>query len=421
MSAQVLDVVVIGGGQAGLGIAHFLKSQGRDFQVLEQGRVGESWRSQRWDSFTLNTPNATNGLPGMPYDGPEPDGFWTASELVEYFERYKAKFNLPVREGVTVTAVSQSPSNGTFTVRLDDPAQGAEEMATREVVVAAGIQRVPTIPDVGSQFPESINQIHASQYRSVDELPAGAVVVVGSGQSGCQIAEDLAESDRTVYLCTSGVGRVPRRYRGRDGLQWWAAAGMWDTQAHELDDPNAQFSAQPQISGVGRYGRTVSLQHMAGQGIRLMGRLTEISDGVLGTDDSLGVNIAKADERSAVVKEMIDAFIEARGIDAPPAEPDERDAPAASGLAESGLTELDLTAAGVGTVIWCTGFTGDFGWIDAPAFKSDGTPIHDRGVSAVPGLYFLGFPWLYKRKSGIILGIDEDAAHLASVIADRLD
>ena len=418
---EALDVVVIGGGQAGLGIAHYLKEQGRRFEVLERARVGESWRSQRWDSFTLNTPNWSNGLPGMPYDGSEPDGFWTAAELVEYFEGYTAQQDLPVREGVTVTSVERADPEGPFRVLTESEASGTEAISANQVVVATGIQCQPVIPAISEQIPDGLKQIHAAEYRCAELLPEGGVVVVGSGQSGCQIAEDLLESGRAVYLSTSSVGRIPRRYRGRDGLEWWTEAGMWDTQPHQLEDPAMQFAAQPQISGVGRYGRTVSLQHMAGQGARLMGRLTAVSDGVLFTDDSLAANIAKADAQSAMVKGMIDAFIEAQGIDAPPAEPDERDAPADPAVAESGLTQLDLAAAGVSTIIWCTGFTGNFDWIDLPAFADDGRPQHDRGVSPVPGLYFLGFPWLYKRKSGIILGVDEDAAHLASVIASELD
>lgn len=421
MATESLDVVVIGGGQAGLGVAHYLKEQGRDFAVLERGRIGESWRSQRWDSFTLNTPNWSNGLPGMPYDGDEPDGFWTAAELVDYFENYRSQQDLPVREGVTVTAVDRSDVDGSFRVVAASEGSGEDEIAARQVVIAAGIQRNPVIPAIAEQIPGSVNQIHAAEYRSPDQLPDGAVLVVGTAQSGCQVAEDLLESGRTVYLSCSGVGRAPRRYRGRDMLEWFGEAGMWDTQPHQLEDPAMQFAAQPQISGVGRYGRTVSLQHMAGQGGHLMGRLTAVSDGTLYTDDSLKANIEKADAFSAMLKGEVDAFIEAQGIDAPPPEPDERDEPADPSVAESGITELDLAAADVNTLIWCTGFSGDFDWVHLPVFSDDGRPLHERGVSPVPGLYFLGFPWLSKRKSGILYGVDEDAAHLASVIASELN
>jgi putative flavoprotein involved in K+ transport len=417
---EILDVAVIGGGQAGLGIGYHLRQQGRSFTILERGRVGESWISQRWDSFTLNTPNWMNALPGKPYDGPEPDGFGTSGELVDYFADYVAEFELPVQEGVTVTSVETSDADDLFTLTMEAATGSDGTLRARQVVVAAGIQLNPQTSAIAADFPERIRQVHTADYRTAADLPDGAVLVVGAGQSGCQIVEDLLDSGRSVYLCTSQVGRVPRRYRGRDALEWWNEAGMWETQPHQLEDPAMRYASQPQISGVGRYGRTVSLQHMASQGAQLMGRLAAVEGEMLTTDDSLAENIAAADARSALIKAMIDAFIEAKGIDAPPAEIDPRDDPAPPGLGDSGLTELDLATAGVNSVVWCTGFGGSFDWIHVPAFDEHGTPVHERGVSKVPGLYFLGFPWLYTRKSGVIHGITEDSAHLAEVINSEL-
>jgi len=246
------------------------------------------------------------------------------------------------------------------------------------------------------------------------------VVVIGSGQSGCQIVEDLVEAGRTVYLCTSRVARVPRRYRGSDVVDWMVDVGLMDQQVEDLADPVMQFAAQPQVSGVGPRGRTVSLQELQRQGVRLMGRLSDVTDGVLTTDDGLAGHIAFADGFSAELKQNIDVFVQGHGIDAPPAEVDPIDVAAGPGVAAAGLVSLDLAAEAVSTVVWCTGFDGDFSWLQVPATDADGRPVHVRGVSPVPGIYFLGFPWLHTRKSGIIHGVDEDARWVAEAIMARV-
>jgi putative flavoprotein involved in K+ transport len=416
----VLDVVVVGGGQAGLGMGYCLQEAGRSFVILERGRIGETWRSQRWDSFAVNTPNWTNGLPGDPYDGDRPDGFYHRDELVAYFERYAAENALPVREGVSVTRVDPQPAYSGFVVTAQTPSGAEESIEARNVVVASGSMQSPKVPTISERFPASLTQLHAADYRSPDALPDGAVVVVGGGQSGCQVAEDLINAGRTVYLCTSKVARLPRRYRDRDILEWAVDMGFWDVALDELPDPAMQFAAQPQVSGVGRRGSTVSLQHMAHQGVKLMGRLSDVVDGVLITDDSLAEHIAFADEVSAQFKADIDAYIAREGIAAPEPDLDPIDAPAGPEVAAAGLTELDLDAAGVASVIWCTGFTASFDWLPAPAIGEDGHPIHTRGVGAVPGIYFLGFPWLHSRKSGVIFGIEEDARYVTAAINSRL-
>jgi putative flavoprotein involved in K+ transport len=387
--------------------------------VLERGRIGETWRSQRWDSFTLNTPNWGNVLPGDAYDGPEPDGFWRRDDLVRYFEQYAAKFALPVRTGVTVTAVEAGPAGNGFLVRTDDPDRAVLE--SRAVIVASGSQQTPHIPPVSAKIPPWVTQLHTADYRSPDALPPGAVVVVGGGQSGCQIVEDLLPSGRTVYLCASKVARLPRRYRGREIMEWGRDMGFFDVAADELEDPSIRFARQPQISGVGRYGHTVSLQQLERDGARLLGRLIDVDNGVLITDDRLAEYIGFADERSAKFKQDVDAYLERAGIAPPPLEDDPADAPAPPEAGRAAPTRLDLREADVGTVIWCTGFTADFGWIRLPVLDDDGVPIHDRGVAPVPGLYFLGFPWLHSRKSGIVMGIADDARHIADAIAHHLD
>jgi len=411
------DVVVIGGGQAGLGIGYYLGASGRDFVILERGRVGETWRSQRWDSFAVNTPNWANRLPGDPYEGDEPDGFYHRDELVEYFERYAAKFDLPVTEGVTVTGVDADGKG--FRVTFEDTAGTVDAVAATNVVIASGMMQAPKIPRLRELFPESLLQLHASDYRSPEHLPPGAVVVIGGGQSGCQISMDLIHAGREVYLCTSKVGRLRRRYRHRDVVEWGEDMGFWDAGVEDLPDPVLEFAAQPQVSGVGRYGSTLSLQSMARDGVHLMGRLSDVENGVLRTDDSLGEHIAFADERSAEFTRKIEDWISASGVDAEPIEEDPNDQHAGPEVAEGGITELDLAHADVGSVIWCTGFTAEFDWIHAPVVDEKGRPRHRRGISPVPGLYFLGFPWLHSRKSGIIHGIDEDARFIAENIAAR--
>lgn len=411
------DVVVIGGGQAGLGVGYHLRAAGKEFVIFERGRVGETWRSQRWDSFAVNTPNWANGLPGDPYDGDEPDGFYHRDELIDYFEDYADKFALPVIEGVTVTGVEANGDG--FRVTSENAAGAVDTVTASNIVVASGIMQTPKIPAIRERFPESLVQIHASDYRSPESLPPGAVVVIGSGQSGCQISMDLVHSNRDVYLCTSKVGRLRRRYRQRDVVEWGEDMGFWDVPVDELSDPAIQFAAQPQVSGVGRFGSTLSLQSMARDGVNLMGRLSDVEDGVLKTNDSLTEHIAFADERSAEFTRMIEDWINSNDVSAEPVEDDPKDEPAGPDVAEAGITELDLIEAGVGSVIWCTGFTADFDWIHAPVTDDNGRPIHTRGISPVPGIYFLGFPWLHSRKSGIIHGIDEDARFIAESIATR--
>lgn len=411
------DVVIIGGGQAGLGVGHYLRAADRKFVIFERGRVGETWRSQRWDSFAVNTPNWANGLPGDPYRGNEPDGFFSRDQLIEYFEAYAAKFELQVTEGTTVSGVDVTDEG--FCVTFENSIGNVDAVTAANVVVASGIMQAPKIPRIREQFPRSLLQLHASGYRSPWKLPPGAVVVIGAGQSGCQISEDLIHSGRDVYLCTSKVGRLRRRYRGRDVVEWGEDMGFWDVPVAELSDPAIQFAAQPQVSGVGRFGSTLSLQSMARDGVNLMGRLSNVEDGVLRTDDSLSEHIAFADERSAEFTRMIEDWISANGYKAEPIEEDPNDVPAGPEVAEAGTTELDLIEAGVGSVVWCTGFTAQFDWIHAPATDENGRPLHKRGISPVPGIYFLGFPWLHSRKSGIIHGIDEDARFVANAIADR--
>ena len=417
---DILDSVIVGGGQAGLGVSYFLKQYGLTQILFERGRIGESWLSQRWDSFRLNTPDLRNTLPGLPYDGAEPDGFSPTGTLVNYFQRYVDRFQLPVRTGVNVVSVERAGDREIFIVKTRTEEGREESVASRSVVVACGIQRVPRIPSLKEKLPTGMVQCHTADYRNPQSLPPGAVLVVGSGQSGCQITEDLLAAGRTVYLCTSKVGRVPRRYRGKDLVEWWVDMKFWDVTYASLQDKSISRAAQPQISGIGRYGHTVSLQHLASQGVVILGRLLDIEDGTLYLGDDAAAHVHFADGFSQRVKDDIDNYLGRMNITPPPLEVDPADAPDTEAKCVSPLRELNLREANISAVIWATGFSGDFHWIHLPIIDEDHMPLHERGVSPERGLYFVGFPWLSSRKSGIIYGIQEDASFIADAIRKQL-
>jgi putative flavoprotein involved in K+ transport len=416
----ILDTVIIGAGQAGLGVSYYLQQNGRKHTVFEQGRIGESWLSQRWDSFTLNTPNIMNVLPGFQYNGLEPDGFGRADELVHYFQRYIEHFQLPVRTGVAVVSVEQSEDQEHFIVKIKTNGQRVEVITCRSVVIASGSQQTPKFPAIRSRLPDDIVQLHTTDYHSAALLPPGAIVVVGSGQSGCQITEDLLSTGRTVYLCTSKVGRVPRRYRGRDILEWWIDMKFLDVTFESLEDKAISRVAQPQISGLGRYGHTVSLQYLARQGAVILGRLLDVEESHLIIKDDAAEHVHFADEFSQRIKDDIDAYLTQAGITPLPIDTDPADIPDPQAECASPLHRLNLRKAKVSSVIWATGFTSDFSWIHLPVLDAEGKPIYQRGISPVRGLYFIGFPWLSSRKSGIIYGIDEDAHYIADAISEQL-
>jgi len=417
---KILDTVIIGAGQAGLGTSYFLQQNSLKHIVLERGRIGESWLSQRWDSFTLNTPNFMNVLPGLPYEGSKPDGFCRTDELVHYFQRYVEYFHLPVRTGITVLSVERTEGEEHFIVKTKTEGQAEQSVTSRSVVIASGILQRPKYPPIRSRMPHNISQLHTADYHNPKELPPGAIVVVGSGQSGCQIVEDLLSAGRRVYLCTSKVGRAPRRYRGREILEWWIDMKFLDVTYASLEDKAVGRAAQPQISGLGRYGHTVSLQSLARKGAVILGRLVDIEANTLILSDEAAGYVHFADQFSQQLKDAVDAYLSQANTTPPPLEDDPADVPDLQAKCVSPLRQLNLHEAKVGAVIWATGFTGDFSWIQLPVLDKEGKPIHQRGVSPVRGLYFIGFPWLNSRKSGIIYGIEEDARYVANAVAELL-
>jgi putative flavoprotein involved in K+ transport len=361
-----------------------------------------------------------NTLPGLAYDGPEPDGFSPADELVRRFQQYAAHFQLPVQTGVTVVSVRRTEDQEHFIVDTTADGRPREPLISRSLVIASGVQQKPRLPALGSRLPRSVTQLHTASYRSPEVLPPGPVVIVGSGQSGCQIAEDLLAAGRTVYLCTSKVARVPRRYRGRDILEWWIDMGFLDVTYDSLEDKSISRAAQPQTSGLGRHGHTVSLQQLARQGVVILGRLLDIQADTLILGDEATAHVRFADQFSQQMKDRIEVYLAKAGIAPPPAEDDPADAPDLQAECVSPLRRLNLLEAKIGTVIWATGFIGDFDWIHLPILDAEGRPLHLRGVSPVRGLYFIGFPWLNSRKSGIIYGVGEDARYIADAIAAQL-
>ncbi|MGY5061071.1 MSMEG_0569 family flavin-dependent oxidoreductase [Streptomyces sp. 900105755] len=398
-------VAVIGGGQAGLSISHGLRERSVDHVVVEANRVGHEWRELRWDSFCLVTPNWQCKLPGHPYAGNAPDGFMVRDDIVRYLEDYVASFQPPLVEGVSVTRLRRS-LDGVFDVTTT-----AGGFTADQVVVATGPYHTPKIPRMAERLPAGVEQFHSSGYRNADQLPEGAVLVVGTGQSGCQIAEDLHLAGRQVHLAVGSAPRVARFYRGRDCVAWLDDMGHYDKPIDVFDDADAvRMRVNHYVTGRDG-GRDIDLRAFARDGMRLYGRLTGISGARMEFADDLKVNLDHADAVAEGIKDAIDGHIAAQGIDAPiearyvPVwEPSEQ--PRA----------LDVTEAGITSVVWSTGFTRDHRWIEIPAFDGRGYPMHWRGISNVPGLYFLGLPWQHSWGSGRFEGVGRDAEFLADHI-----
>lgn len=401
-----LDTLVIGAGQAGLSISYHLTQMEREHLLLEKERMFSAWRDRRWDSFTLVTPNRQLKLPGAEYDGDDPDGFLSREEVVQYLHEFVASFDPPVQEGVEATAVERVESSDGFLIRTS-----AGDFEARNVVVAAGTFQEPNIPAFSSNLSDDVTQVHSSQYRNPGQLPPGPVLVVGSGQSGCQIAEELNESGRDVYLCTGSALRLPRRYRGQDATLWLQKTGFLDRTVDQLESPEERFAPNPHVSGKDG-GHTINLHRFARQGIQLLGRLQGAQDSQLTIAPDLHDNLRAADEFAREFKQGVDKFIEQQGVQAP--DPDESELRA--GYDVPIVTKLDLDQEQIGSVIWATGYEFDFSWVDLPVFDEYGYPIQQRGVTEVPGLYFLGLHWLHTIKSGLLFGVGDDAAHVAEHI-----
>lgn len=406
-------VVVIGGGQAGLSMSWWLTHRGIDHVVIERDRVATEWRNRRWDSFCLVTPNWQCRLPGFSYPGDDPDGFIVRDEIVRYLEKFVASFDPPLVEGVSATRL-RGRADGTFEIRCEMSGGDRGTITADQVVIATGPYQVPRIPRMAERVPEGILQLHSSQYKNSATLPEGAVLVVGTGQSGCQIAEDLHIDGRTVHLATGTAPRVARWYRGRDAVAWLDDMGTYTRGIDEFADADAvRFRANHYVTGRDG-GHDIDLRVFAEEGMALHGRLTGISNGRLTFGRDLRPNLDGADAVSESIKDSIDAYIEKAGIDAPV---EARYVPVwEPGPEADNPSDLDLKAAGITTVIWSTGYGRDDRWIELPIFNGRGYPTHDRGVTSQPGVYFIGLPWQYTWGSGRFAGVAADAEHLAKEI-----
>jgi putative flavoprotein involved in K+ transport len=401
--STMIDVVVVGAGQAGLVASYLLGLNHIQHIVLEGGVIGHGARSD--GSFRLNTPNWSNGLTGMEFHPEAPQAFAGGNELVAYFEDYARRFHLPIQPHSKVTSLRRT-SNDRFVLRTE-----SEEIQAKVVILASGGVCRPRMPNLARQLPDDLALSSAGTYRNPNALPKGAVLVVGSGQSGCQIAEDLLEAGREVFLSVSRVARVPRSYRGRDIVAWWKDMGFWDFKQQQLEDPSLQFAAQPQISGT-HGGHTVSLQSLARDGVVLLGHVLNAERGSLTLDRNVRECIRFADEKSRAFKAAVDAHIERGGLEAEAPRPDPGEPPLPDLKGSDELASFDLSGAGVTSVVCCTGFDADWSWVELDAFDKRGQPRHRDGIAEYPGLYFLGMPWLSARKSGILLGVSADAARI---------
>jgi len=397
------NTIIIGGGQAGLAVSYFLSQQDRKHIILEKNqRIAESWRS-RWDSFTLVTPNWQLQMPGYPYQGDNPDGFLTRDEVVRYLEEYVEMLDPPLRFGVEVTAVERLEKEDGYVVRTTTGAYRAQN-----VVVAVGTFQQPDIPDFSGNISDGIHQLHSSQYRNPGALPDGGVMVVGSGQSGSQLAQELYQSGRQVHLCTGSAWPLPRRYRGKDSMWWLDQTGVTRQPVDELEDPAERFAANPQVSGKDG-GQDINLHAFARDGVRLLGHLEDARGTRVKLAPDLHQNLARGDKRASEVMAGIDKFIRKTGMDAPRDEVPELE----HGYEQNVITELDLEKKGIGTILWATGFEWDYSWVRPASLDEFGYPVQQRGVTDSPGLYFMGLHWMHTLKSALFLGLGEDAEYIA--------
>ena len=410
-AAEHHTVIVIGGGQAGLSISWHLSRQHVDHIVLERAGIAHEWREGRWDNFTLVTPNWQCRLPGYSYAGDEPDGFMRRDKVHEFVCAYADTFDAPVREDQEVITLQHGTDGGfALTVRLH-PEGKQVEMTADKVVIATGGYHFPVIPTIAARLPERITQIHSSQYRNANDLPAGGVLVVGTGQSGAQIAEDLHLEGRRVTLAVGSAPRVARFYRGRDCIAWLQDMGHYD---RPVEDHPAGLASRDKTNHyvTGRDGgRDIDLRAFALQGMELYGRMLDIHGEHVTFAPTLQASLDAADRVAEGIKDAIDRYIAEHRIDAPT---EDRYTPVWA--PETERTAVDLAASGITSVVWSIGYRADYRWVQLGVFDGLGHPRHVRGVTGVEGLYFLGLPWLHTWGSGRFAGVARDAEYLAGQI-----
>ena len=409
MIREQIETVIIGGGQAGLAMSYYLGQLGREHVILERQRVAERWRSERWDSLAFQSPNWNIQLPGFAFRAADPDAFASRDDVVQFIESYAAFIHAPLRSGLAATALRQTPDSKGLIVETQ-----ANLFEAKNVVIATGPFHVPVDP---LAFGGTALHLHSSQYRTPQRLPPGAVLVIGSGNSGTQIAEELCWAGRRVYLSVSKHWRIPRRYRGKDYNWWYFALGDADTTV----DQRQNEEPSPLITGV-RGGHDLDLRRLAADGAVLLGRVLGGESGRLTILPDLGKNLVRGDSSLIDFTQRADEHVARNGLELPPSE--RAEVPYNPKEITDPVLTLDLAAAGISSIIWANGFRYDFNWIDLPIFangtmSSGRVPEHKRGLTRVPGVYFIGLPWLHKLKSAFLNGVGEDAEHLAEHILAR--
>lgn len=406
MAVEQVEVLVVGAGQAGIAMSEHLGRAGVPHLVLERARIAERWRSERWDGLVANGPAWHDRFPGMEFEGVAPDAFPGKEQVADYFAAYARMIAAPIRCGVEVTSVERLPGQAGFRVETS-----AGVIEAGSVVAATGPFQRPLLPGLVPQA-TGITQMHSTAYRNPGQVPPGAVLVVGAGSSGAQIAGELMTSGRQVYLSVGPHGRPPRRYRGRDFVWWLGVLGKWDIEA----TPGVEHVTIA-VSGA-QGGQTVDFRRMAAAGMVLLGRAEGFDAGTMTFADDLAANLTQGDANYLSVLDEADAFAERYGLDLPE-EPEARVIPPDPDCVRRPLRHLSLAGAGITTIIWATGFAPDYGWLKVDTFDDAGRPRHQRGVSAEPGLYFLGLPWQSRRGSAFIWGVWHDAKFIADQIAKR--
>ncbi|MDR4533593.1 NAD(P)/FAD-dependent oxidoreductase [Glutamicibacter sp. PS] len=401
---ETTEVLVVGAGQAGIAMSEHLSSMQIPHLVLERYAIAERWRNERWDSLVANGPAWHDRFPGLEFESVQPDEFATKDQVADYLAAYAQKFQAPIRCGVEVTKVTKKPGAQGFIVQTS-----AGTIEARFVVAATGAFQQPVIPEL---IPESaeLEQLHSSSYRNPKQLPAGAVLVVGAGSSGVQIADEIQRSGRQVYLAVGPHDRPPRSYRSRDFVWWLGVLNKWEASAPAAGAEHVTIA----VSGA-HGGRTVDFRELAKSGITLVGRANEYVDGVMKFGDDLVTNVNRGDDNYLSLLAEADEYIERNGLDLPE-EPEAKVIGPDPECMVNPLRELDLKQAEVNSVLWATGFSSDYSWLDVDAFDERGRPVQARGVSREPGIYFLGLPWQSRRGSSFIWGVWHDAKYLADHI-----
>ena len=406
-TVEKTDTLIVGGGQAGIAMSEHLSNNRIPHIVLERNRIAERWRSERWDSLVANGPAWHDRFPGLEFTDDHPDSFVPKERVADYFVAYAEMINAPIRCGVDVRKVQRNEGRPGFRI---ETTQGVFE--ARNIVAATGAFQHPVIPAIVPKE-TGIFQIHSCSYRNPDQLPKGAVLVVGAGSSGVQIADELLRTGKDVFLSVGPHDRPPRQYRGRDFVWWLGVLGKWDAAAMEPGTEHVTIAVS------GAYGgKTIDFRRLAARGMTLVGRTESFDNGTLKFAADLAQNIRQGDASYLSMLDEADEYIARNGLDLPD-EPRARDFAPDPECMTNPIRELNIDKAGIRTIIWATGFSQDYDWLQVNAFDHTGKPRHQRGVSAEPGVYFLGLPWQSRRGSSFIWGVWHDAKYIADHIATQ--